>query len=130
VSDAAARSVWAGHVVMAAAACGEPAAVHGCDGGLRAHLDGSARLQRLVFELAPCVIAALEQLAGDRRAGAVAGEPRGGLLVVGVVGAARASGELRRLMERPAQRGRALAGEGCPGARRWSDWWTVMSRPA
>jgi len=38
-SVAAARSFWAGHVVrVAAAACGEPAAAHRCDGGLRAHL--------------------------------------------------------------------------------------------
>ena len=39
--------------------------------------------------------AALEQLACEGEAGAVAAEPLGGLLVVGVVGAAGASGELR-----------------------------------
>jgi hypothetical protein len=76
---------------------------------------GLGGLQRLVFELAQGVIAALEQLAGDRQAGTVAAEPGGGLLVVGVVGTARAARELRRLVERPAQRGRALAGE-VPGS--------------
>src|SRR5215212_8786147 len=70
---------------------------------------GSDSLHRLVFEFAQRVVAALEQFAGDGQAGAVAAEPGGGLLVVGVVGAARPPGELRRLIERPAQRRRALA---------------------
>src|SRR5439155_19200457 len=69
----------------------------------------SGRLQGLVAEFAQRVVAALEQLASDGQAGAVAAEPRGGLLVVGVVGVARAARELRRLIERPAQRRRALA---------------------
>jgi hypothetical protein len=49
------------------------------------------------------VVAALEQLARDRQAGAVAAEPLGSLLVVGAVGAGRASCVLRGLEERPAQ---------------------------
>src|SRR4051812_5867856 len=69
----------------------------------------SGRLQGLVSEFAQRVVAALEQLAGHGQARAVAAEPRGRLLVVAVVGAARASRELGGLVERPAQRGRALA---------------------
>jgi hypothetical protein len=76
----------------------------------------SGRLQGLVSEFAQRVVAALEQLAGDSEAGAVAAEPRGGLLVVGVVGAARAASELGCFVERPAQRRRALARE-VPGPR-------------
>ena len=38
------------------------------------------RVQRLLAEFAQRVVAALEQLARDRQAGAVAAEPRGGLL--------------------------------------------------
>src|SRR4051794_17840122 len=75
----------------------------------------SARLQRLVFEFAQRVVPALEQLAGDGQAGTVAAEPSSGLFVIGLVGAAGAPGELRRLIERPAQRGRALAGQ-MPGS--------------
>src|SRR3954451_14660959 len=69
----------------------------------------SGRLQRLVSEFAQSVIAALEQLAGDGQAGTVGAEAGGGLLVVSVVGGARGPWERRCLIERPAQRGRALA---------------------
>ena len=61
---------------------------------------GSGGLQGLVTEFGQGVVAALEQLASDGQAGGVATEPRGRLLVVGVVGAARATCELRRLIER------------------------------
>ena len=55
--------------------------------------------------------AALEQLAREREAGAVAAEAFGGLVVVGAVGAAGAAGGLGGLEQRPAQRGWSLAGE-------------------
>src|SRR3954447_21438133 len=71
----------------------------------------SRGLKRLVAELAQGVVAALEQLARDREAGAVAAEPLGCLEVVVAVGAAVATGGLGGLVERPAQRRRSLAGE-------------------
>ena len=46
----------------------------------------SCGLQSLLAELAQGVVAALEEFARDREAGAVAAEPLSGLLVVGVVG--------------------------------------------
>src|SRR3954451_13603992 len=51
----------------------------------------SGRLQRLVPEFAQGVVAALEQLACDGQAGAVAAKPRGGVLVIRVVATARAA---------------------------------------
>src|SRR4051794_14641765 len=71
----------------------------------------SCGLQGLLAEFAQRVVAALEQFARDGQAGAVAAEPFGRLLVVVVVGGARAAGALGGLEERPAQRWRALAGE-------------------
>ena len=68
-------------------------------------------MQGLVAELAQDVEAALKQLAGEGEAGAVAAEPLGGLVVVGAVGAARPARGLGGFLERPAQRGRSLAGE-------------------
>jgi hypothetical protein len=64
------------HPVVAAGACREPAAVHRRDRGLRA-TGRSCGLQRLLAELAQGVVAALEQLARDRQAGAVGAESRG-----------------------------------------------------
>ena len=52
-----------------------------------------------------------DQLACEREARAVTAEALGGLLVVGVVGACLAPRGLRGLVERPAQRGRALPGQ-------------------
>jgi len=64
---AAARSFRAVHACVAAGDCREPAAVHRCDEGLRAHEPfRSGGLQRLLAELAQGVVAALEQLARDR----------------------------------------------------------------
>jgi hypothetical protein len=68
-------------------------------------------LQGLVAELAQDVEAALEQLAGEGEAGAVAAESLGGLVVVGAVGAAGPPRGLGGFVERPTQRGRSLAGE-------------------
>src|SRR5215211_2626774 len=73
--------------------------------------EGSARTaairrrQALVAEFAQGVEAALEQLARQGEAGAVAAETLGGLVVVGPVGAAGPARRLRGLEERPAQRG-------------------------
>ena len=60
--------------------------------------------------------AALEQLAREGEAGAVAAETLGGLVVVGAVGAAGPARGLGGLEERPAQRRRALAREVPGGA--------------
>src|SRR5215210_1202726 len=76
-------------------------------------LDGR---QALVAEFAQGVEAALEQLARQGEAGAVAAETLGGLVVVGPVGATGPARRLRGLEERPAQRGRALAREVPGGA--------------
>jgi hypothetical protein len=65
VSVAAARSFRDVHRVVAAGECGELAAVHRSDEGLRAH-QVSGGLQGFVSELAQHVVAALEQLARDR----------------------------------------------------------------
>ena len=79
---------------------------------------GSCGLERLVAEFAQRVVAALEQLAGEREAGAVAAEPLGGLEVVGAVRASRvpardcaASYSAQRSAGGPCR-------ERCPGARR------------
>src|SRR4051794_29000844 len=80
----------AGHVIVPAEACREPAAVHRRDRGLRADLR-SCGLERLLAEFAQRVVAALEELAGDRQAGTVAAEPRGALAVVVVIGRAGAA---------------------------------------
>jgi hypothetical protein len=77
----------------------------------RARKTDSRGLQRLVAELAQGVVAALEQLARDREARAVAAEPLGRLEVVVAVGAAVPAGRLGGFVERPAQRGRSLPGE-------------------
>ena len=61
------------------------------------------------------MVAAFEQFAREREAGAVPADPGGQLLVVGAVGAGREAGALRGLVECPAQRGRSLAGE-APGS--------------
>src|SRR5215207_5508200 len=83
----------------------------------RARTEGSfGGLERLVAEFAQRVVAALEQLACQREAGAVAPETLGGLLVVTAVGAARPPGGLGGLEQRPAQRRRSLAGEVPGGA--------------
>jgi hypothetical protein len=68
----------------------------------------------LVAELAEDVVAAFEQLAGERDARTVP-DPLGCLQVVRAVGAGREAGALSGLIERPAQRRWALAGEmtGC-----------------
>ena len=73
-------------------------------------------VERVVAEGFEEVVAAFEQLAREREAGAVPADPRGELLVVGAVGAGREAGALRCFVERPAQRGRALAGEMPGGA--------------
>ena len=89
----------------------------------------SGRLQGLRAELAQGVVAALQELAGDRQAGAVGAEPGRRLDVVAVVGRAgspRALGGLnsaQRSADGPWRESR-------PGVRRESDWCTVMSIPA
>jgi hypothetical protein len=85
-SVAAARSMKAAHDLVAAGACREPTAAHRCDEGLGAHREVSDRLQRLRAELAQGVVAALQELARDREAGAVAAEPACGFDVVTVIG--------------------------------------------
>src|SRR5437868_15445192 len=74
----------------------------------------SGGLQRLLAELAEGVEAALEQLARDRQAGAVAAQPLGGLFVVAAVGRSRAPRDLGRLVEGPAQRRAAPGGRDAP----------------
>src|SRR3954469_12084959 len=71
----------------------------------------SCGLQGPLAEFAQRVVAALEQLACDGQAGAVAAEPFGRLLVVVVVGGAGPAGALGGFEERPAQRRWALARE-------------------
>jgi hypothetical protein len=68
-------------------------------------------LQGLLAEFAQRVVAALEQLARDRQAGAVAAKPLGCFDVVVVVWRAGSAGALGGLEERPAQRRWPLAGE-------------------
>jgi len=67
--------------------------------------------ERLLAEVYEDVLAALEQLACEREAGAVATDPGRQLLVVGAVRARREAGALGRLIQRPAQRRWSLAGE-------------------
>ena len=76
-----------------------------------AHGKFSRGRERLVAEFSEGVVAAFEQFAREREACAVAAEPLGGLLVVGVVGARLSPRGLRGLIQRPAQRGRSLSGE-------------------
>src|SRR5205085_9640903 len=71
----------------------------------------SCRRERLLPELAQGVVAALEEPARDRQAGAVAAEPLGSLGVVGAVGALRPARDLGGLVQRPAKRRRTLPGE-------------------
>src|ERR687895_299225 len=71
----------------------------------------SCGCQCLLAELAEGVVAALEQLAGDRQARPVATDALGGLQVVVAVRAAGVTGDLGGLVQRPAQRGWSLAGE-------------------
>jgi len=63
------------------------------------------------FSVRDALVAALEQLAGQGETGAVTADPLCGLQVVRAVGAGREPGALRGFIQRPAQRGRALAGE-------------------
>ena len=72
---------------------------------------GGDRLERLVTETAQHVVAALQQLARDGDARAVAAEPLGELFVIDAVRATRAPRRLRCLGERPAQRGRSVPGQ-------------------
>ena len=83
----------------------------------RPRWSGGDGLQGAVVEGFEDVVAAFEQFAGHREAGAVPADPLSGGEVVGAVGAAlAASGHLRGLVQRPAQRRRALAGEVPRGA--------------
>ena len=75
------------------------------------------------------VVAALEELACERQAGAVAAEPLGRLPGSIVVGRAGPAGALGGLEERPANAGGPWR-QRWPGARRASDWWIVMFSPA
>jgi hypothetical protein len=72
--------------------------------------------QALVAEFAQRVKAALEQLAREREAGAVAAEAFGRLVVVGAVGAAGPPRGLGGLEQCPAQGRWSLAGEVPGGA--------------
>src|SRR3954471_25088677 len=108
---AAARSLEAVHAGVAAALCGEPAAVHRSDWRAGRAPKRSGGRQGLVAELAQDVEAALEEVARQRQAGAVAAEALGGLVVVGAVGAAGTAGGLGGLEQRPTQGRRSLAGE-------------------
>jgi hypothetical protein len=92
----------------------DPRAARGCATWPRARLLGGWG-QSVVAELAQRVIAAFEQLARERQARAVAAQLGGGLLVVGAIGRAWPAGDLGGLVQRPAQRRRALAGE-MPGS--------------
>jgi len=87
---------------------------------------GDGGLEGLVAERAQEVVAAFEELAGDRDARAVGADPCGELFVLRALWAAGAPGGLCCFIERPAQRGRALP-ERCPGARLLSEACTVMS---
>ena len=64
--------------------------------------------ERVVAEFAQRAIATLEQLARERKAGAIAAELLGGLLVVGAIRRAWMTRDLRSLVQPPAQRRRAL----------------------
>jgi hypothetical protein len=63
----------------------------------------------LVAECFEDVVAAFEQLAGEREARAVTADPLGELEVVLAVGAGGEAGALCSFIERPAQRGWSLA---------------------
>ncbi len=89
----------------------ELAAVHRMILGLPRDGVSGDRRDGLVAEVFEEVVAAFEQLARERETGAVAADPLRELLVVGAVGAVREAGALRGFVERPAQRGRSLAGE-------------------
>src|SRR6266540_7517161 len=106
---AAARSFWAVDPRVSAAICGELAATHLFVRGLGAHANGLSRgRQGVLAEVSKRVVAALEEFAGEREAGAVAADPLCGLQVVVAVGAAGMACLLRGLVQRPAQRGRSL----------------------
>ena len=111
---AAAQSFWAVSREGSAAGLWVLAAVHRDGSGLprdRRARSGGDGLQGLVAERAQEVVAAFQEFARDRDAGAVAADPLGELFVVRTVGAARSTRGLRSFIERPAQRGRSLAGE-------------------
>jgi hypothetical protein len=110
VSVAAARSFWAVHGGWRQRVFGSwPRRICVIEGLARG--ESSCGQERLVAELAQRVVAALEQFAGKRQAGAVAAQPLGGLEVVRAVRAARMPGLLGRLIQSPAQRWRSLPGE-------------------
>jgi hypothetical protein len=90
---------------------------------------GSDRGDRLVAEFSQQVIAAPKDLARDRQPRAVGAQALGSLGVRLIVRAASARGAHRRFKQRPPQRRWALARK-VSRARRWSDWCTVMSKPA
>src|SRR3954452_7645153 len=113
---AAARSLEAVHAGVAAALCGEPAAGHRSDRRAGRAPKRSGGRQGLVAELAQGVETALEEIAREREAGAVAAEALGGLVVVGAVGAAGTAGGLGGFEQRPTQRRRSLAREVSGGA--------------
>ena len=81
------------------------------DVGRGAHEDDSCGRERLVAEVFEGVVAAFEEVARDREAGAVVPESLRGLAVVGVVGGAGLTRGLGCLVERPAQDRWSLAGE-------------------
>src|SRR3954464_8403822 len=95
--------------VLAAGEFRERAAVHRRDRGLRAPTELSGGRDRLLAEVSERVKAALEQLAGDGQAGAIAAESLRCLEVVVVVGRGGPARALRGLEQRPAQRGWSLA---------------------
>jgi hypothetical protein len=97
-SDAAARSLEAVHASVAAAGCGELAAVHRLTWGLARTGEMSCRLERLLAELPERVVAAFEQLAREREARAVMPEALGCLQVVVAVRGAGAGRGLRCLV--------------------------------
>lgn len=76
---AAAQSLEAVHASVAAAECRELAAVHRLEEKACAHEGSSCGRESLLAEVFEGVVAAFEQLARERQAGAVASEPLGGL---------------------------------------------------
>ena len=79
-------------------------------------MSGGGGFERVVAEGFEDVIAAFEQFAGEREAGAVAADPLGQLEVVVAVGTGGEPGSLCGFIQRPAQRGWSLAGEVAWGA--------------
>jgi hypothetical protein len=82
---------------------------------------GSGGLQGLVSEFAQRVVAALEQLAGDGQAGAVAAQARGGLEVVVVIGSVQAGGRTWAASKSAQRNAEGPWRDRRPGARRASD---------